>query len=56
MIGNKVTDKITSTSKNSSKKLPAIDEDEELSTRKKRYILSEERQQIIDELKLVPKN
>ena len=56
MICNKIVDKITSTSKKSSKKLPTIDEDEELSTRKKRYISPEERQQIIDELRLVPKN
>ena len=56
LIGNKVADKITSTSKKSSKKLPTINEDEELSTRKKRYISPEKRQQIIDELRLGPKN
>ena len=33
-----------------------IDEDVELTTPKKRYISPEERQQIIDELRLVPKN
>ena len=53
LVGNKIADKITSLS---NKNLPAIDEDTELSTRKKRYISPEERQQIIDELRLVPKN
>ena len=57
LIGNKVADKITSVSKKkSTKKLPTIDEDAELSTHKKLYISPEERQQIIDQLKLVPKN
>ena len=64
LVGNKIADKITgkaspkdvSISKKSTKKLPTINEDEELSTRKKRYISLEERQQIIDELRLVPKN
>ena len=56
LVGNKTADKITSISKNSTKKLPTIDEDTELSTSKKRYISPEERQQIIDELRLVPKN
>ena len=56
LVGNKIAHKITSISKKSTKKLPAIDEDAKLSTRKKRYISPEERQQIIDELRLVPKN
>ena len=64
LIGNKISDKITdkaspkdvSISKKSTKKLSTINEDEELSTRKKRYVSPEERQQIIDELRLVPKN
>ena len=64
LVGYKITDKITgrtslkdvSTSKKSTKNLPAIDEDEELSTHKKRYISPEEKQQIIYELRLVPKN
>ena len=56
LVGNKIADKITSVSKKSTKKLPTIDEDAELSTHKKRYISPEERQQIIDELSLVPKN
>ena len=56
MVGNKIARKITSISKKSTKKLPTIDEDAELTTHKKRYISPEERQQIIDELRLVPKN
>ena len=57
MIGNKIADKITSVSKKKyTKKLATIDEDAELSTHKKRYISPEERQQIIDELRLVPRN
>ena len=56
LIGNKIGDKITSISKKSTKKLPAIDEDVELTTHDKRYISPEERQQIIDELRLIPKN
>ena len=56
LVGNKIADKTTSVSKKSTKKLPTIDEDAELTTPKKRYISPEERQQIIDELRLVPKN
>ena len=59
MIGNKITDKITSISKKSTKELPkdeTKEEDAEITTHKKRYISPEERQQIIDELRLVPKN
>ena len=56
LVGNKIADKITSISEKSTKKLPTTDEDTGLSTRKKRYISPEERQQIIDELRLVPKN
>ena len=56
LVDNKIAGKITSISKKATKNLPAIDEDTELSTRKKRYISPEERQQIIDELRLVPKN
>ena len=56
LIGNKIADKITNISKRSIEKLPIINEDEELSISKKRYISPEERQQIIDELRLVPKN
>ena len=55
LVGNKIADKITSVSKTSTKKLPNTDEDVELTTHK-RYISPEERQQIIDELRLIPKN
>ena len=54
MIGNKIADKITSVSKKKSNN--NNDDDVELATHKKRYISPEERQQIIDELRLVPKN
>ena len=64
LIGNKIADKIAgraspkdvSISKKPVKESPRNDEDEEITTRKKRYISPEERQQIIDELRLVPKN
>ena len=56
LVGNKIADKLTSASKKSSKKLSTIDQDAELTTPKKRYITPEERQQIIDELRLAPKN
>ena len=56
LVGKKIADKITSVSKKSIKKLPTIDEDAELTSHKKRYISPEERQQIIDELRLVLKN
>ena len=56
LVGNKIADKIASVSKKSTKKLPIIDEDAELTTSKKRYSSPEGRQQIIDELRLVPKN
>ena len=56
LVGNKIADKITSVSKKSTKKSPTIDEDVELTTQKKRYVPPEERQQIIDELRLIPKN
>ena len=56
LVGNKITDKITGISKKYTEELPTIDEDGELSTHKKRNISPEERQQIINELRLVPKN
>ena len=56
LVGNKIDDKITCVSKKSTKKLPTIDEDAELTTPQNRYISPEERQQIIDELRLVPRN
>ena len=56
LVDNKIADEITSVSKKSTKILPTIDEDVELATPKKRYVSPKERQQIIDELRLVPKN
>ena len=55
MTGNKIADKITNTAKKSTKELPndETEEDAELTTPKKRYISPEERQQIIDELKVI---
>ena len=53
LIGNKIADKITSASKKSNNNND--DDDEKLTTYKKRYISPEERKQIIDELRLVPK-
>ena len=55
LIGNKITDKIRRVSKKSTKDLPndETDADAEKATPKKRYISPEERQQIIDELRLV---
>ena len=57
MIGNKIADKITSVSKNSAKTSQNNEtkEDVEIVTPKKRYISPEERKQIIEELRLVPK-
>ena len=55
LIGNKIADKITNASKKSNKEL-SNEEDTELTTHKKRYISPEERQQIIGELRLIPKN
>ena len=55
LIGNKIADKITRVSKKISNN-NNDDDDVKLATHKKRYISPEERQQIIDELRLVPKN
>ena len=59
LIGNKIDDKITSVSKKKpTKELPndeTKEEDVEIATPKKRYISPEERKQIIEELRLVPK-
>ena len=58
MIGNKIADKIVSVSKTSAKELSndkTKEEDVEITTHKKRYISPEKRQQIIEELRLVPK-
>ena len=56
MIGNKIADKVTSVSKKKSSNNSNDDDDLKLTTHKKRYISPEERQHIIDELRLVPKN
>ena len=55
LIGNKIADKITSVSKKSSNNNNSDDENVELTTHKRRYISPEERQQIINELRLTPK-
>ena len=60
LIGNKIADKITSVSKKkSTKELHNNDEtkeeDVEITAHKKRYKSPEERQQIIEELRLTPK-
>ena len=60
MIGNKIADKITSVSKKPATELHNNDQTKEqehveIATPKKRYISPEERQQIIVELRLVPK-
>ena len=61
MIGNRIADKITSVSKKKSAKElhnnnnNETEEDVEIATLKKRYISPEERKQIIDKLRLVPK-
>ena len=60
-MGNQISDKITFVLKNPAKKLfnnndeTTEEEDAEITTHKKRYISPEERQQIVDELRLVPK-
>ena len=59
LIGNNIADKITSVSKKKpAKELRNNDEakeeeDVEITTHKKRYVSPEERQQIIDELRLI---
>ena len=55
MIGNKIADKITSFSKKPSNNNNNNNEGVEITVHKKRYISPEERQQIINELRLVPK-
>ena len=56
LVGNKIADKMTSVSKKCTKELPIINEYAELTTPQKRFISPEERQPIIDQLRLVPKN
>ena len=53
LIGNKTADKITSISKKPSN--ISNNDDVELTTHKKRHISPEKRQQIINELRLIPK-
>ena len=59
LIGNKISDKTTSVSKKKSTKGLHNDdetkEDVEIATPKKRYISPEQRQQIIEKLRIVPK-
>ena len=57
LTGNKTADKITSASKKFAKELPndETEVDVERATSKKRYISPEERQQIIEELRLETK-
>ena len=59
LIGNKIADKIASVSKKKSTKElhdnDKTEEDTEITTHKERCISPEERQQIVDELRLVPK-
>ena len=57
LIGNKIADKITSVSKKPfNNNNNNNDDDAEITAHKKRHISPEERQQIINELRLVPKN
>ena len=53
LIGNKIADKMTNISKNSSRELQNNEANDESETPKERYISPEKRQQIIDELRLV---
>ena len=60
LIGNRIADKITSVSKKKSAKAlqkngETKEEDVEINTHKKRSISPEVRQQIIEELRLLPK-
>ena len=56
LIGNKIADKITSVSKKPfNNNNNNNNEDLEITTHKRKYISPEKRQQIIDELRLVPK-
>ena len=56
LVGNKIVDKITSVSEKFSKKKSNNNDNVKLTTHKKGYISPEERQQIIDKLRLVLKN
>ena len=53
LIGNKIADKTTSVSKKTQKNKSELDSSNPKDVPKKRYISPEERQEIIDELRLV---
>ena len=55
LIHNKIADKITSVSKTPSNNNNNNNKDTEITAHRKRYISRQERQQIINELRLVPK-
>ena len=55
LIGNKIADKISVSKKSSVEYSKNNDANSEIEVPKKRYVSPEERQQIIDELRLVPK-
>ena len=55
LIGNKTADKIASISKKTNDANNETEVDVEITTHKKRHISPEERQQIIDELRLILK-
>ena len=55
LIGNKIADKITSVSEKPFNNNNNNNEDLQITAHKKRYISPEERQQIINELRLIPK-
>ena len=55
LIGNKIADKITNVSKKNNDPNNETEEDVEITTHKKRSISPEEKQQIINELRLIPK-
>ena len=55
LIGNKIADKITNVSKKPSNNNNNNNEDVEITVHKKKYISLEERQQIVNELRLLPK-
>ena len=53
LIGNKIADKITNTSKKSSRELQNNEANDEIEIPKERYIYPEKGQQIIDGLRLI---
>ena len=55
LISNKIVDKITSVLKKFTKELQNNEKEVDAPKTKKRYISPEERQKLIDELRLVPK-